>query len=173
MEYVLYAACVLLYARSRPLRQLIRSVSLGQKIMVLVVLVGLFAGQIIRKSHETYPLASWGMYATPASRISYDEYVGVRADGTEFEIPICDLVRVRDQHLAWLLTAQAWEIEANGDVELRQLYEDTLWSAWRSYRRRNPGDSAAMIRVYSVKFPVSEYKGREAIQRRLRWEIRP
>ena len=172
MQYVLYAACVFLYVRNRPLRQLFRSVSRRQRIVVWVFLVGLFAGQVIRKPRETYPFTNWGMYAGTKDRIAYDEYVGVRSDGSEFAVPIADLVRVRDQHLPWVLLQQAWEIEATGDPEVRQLYEETLRSAWRAYRRRHPDARATTIRVYSVRLDVTEYKGKDQLPRRLRWEIR-
>jgi len=173
MKYLLYAACAFLYARTRPLRQQFLAVGRAQQIVVVVIVGGFFYGQIARKVWRTYPLVSWGMYSGMADRVSYDEFVAVRADGSEFILPICDFVRTRDQRTGWLLRILASDVERTGDEDLRRRYDAALRSAWGLYHRRHPALEVSAIRVYAIDFPTAEFRGRSAITRRLRWEVRP
>ena len=173
MSYLLYAVCAAYLFRSRSFRRLVASATRAQKCVVVTVLIGFFGAQLIRKSQETYPFVSWSMYSRTSDHVRFDEYRGVRPDGTEFPLPVAQFVRTRDQRLAWLLVSYARQIERSGDEQLREIYTETLRAAWEIYRLRNPGVAATEIRVYAVDVPIAEYQNRDALPRRLRWTIEP
>ena len=130
----------------------------------------LIIGQLSQSNYSVYPLVYWGMYSKVDHSGQVYDYTGIRADGSEFRLPMTDLIRTHSKIFVWRLRSLAREINKAGSgaerARLEALYDEALQSAWTLYRSRalKPDEAIVAIRVRRAVVSARDFVDVEGVQ---------
>ena len=101
MKYLIYLFWITVYSRNSRIRWALDGISRGQRRFLLGLIVLLIIGQLSQSSYPIYPLVYWGMYSKVGHLGQVYDYTGIRADGSEFRLPMTDLIRTHSKSFVW------------------------------------------------------------------------
>lgn len=183
MKEVLYLLLLAYLLSIRPLRRLFSALSPSHRVFLVALFSTLFAVQWLEKKSDTYPFVYWGMYSDAGNVGTFFEFKGIRADGSEAEFPVADLLRVHSlrtcptpgKRLPWLLRSLGERRYFAPDEEKRRKLADTydrvVRSAWDVYRSRHPEADFVAVDVYMCEFRTDEYVNPSSIWRQRVWRV--
>jgi hypothetical protein len=171
MKYLIYLFWITVYARSEPIRRILGELSRKQR-RFLLVLVGLVViGQLTQSKYPVYPLVYWGMYSEMDDLGRVYGFSGVRRDGSEFRLPMTELIRTHSKRFVWRLRDLSRDQRRAGNDEerarLEAQYDQALRSAWALYRSRSSGEEIVTIRVRRAEVTVRGFLDPEGLQ----WDL--
>ena len=170
MKYLVYLFWITVYSRNSRIRWALDGISWGRRRFLLGLIALLMIGQLSQSTSSVYPLAYWGMYSNVDPSGPVYDYTGIRADGSEFRLPMTDLIRNHSKTFVWRLRSLAREINKAGSeaerARLETLYDDALQSAWTLYRSRalKPDEAIVAIRVRRAVVSTRDFVDVEGVQ---------
>ena len=173
MKYLIYLLWIVIYSRSGRIRWALDGVSRGQRCFLLGLIGLIVIGQLSQGKYSIYPLAYWGMYSRVDLSGPVYAYSGIRVDGSEFRLPMTDLLRTHSKRFVWRLRSLSHDIrKASSDRErarLEVLYDAALQSAWALYRSRTPNLAEEIVAIRVRRAVVSTHDFVDA--ERLHWDL--
>ena len=96
-----------------------------QRIVVVVLVVGLLGAQFVPTRPDVYPFTHWSMYTSPAETVTYTDYVLLDGDDEAGRLPVADIVPSAPRGFTSQLDGQVRAAE-EGDTEARQVVTTTI-----------------------------------------------
>jgi len=150
-DLLAYAAALALILRQPPLAALLRQLQPARRLLLLVLILAIPAGQVIHRSELTYPWVAWAMYTESYSGdVAYLDYSLVLADGSEVELPVVHMFN----RIGKKVLSQLRRLE---QADSLALCDRILLDLGHRFNREHPENPAVSIRIWDSVIPMAAH----------------
>lgn len=102
-----------------------RVLDVPQRIVLVVLVVGLLAAQFTPTRPDAYPFTHWSMYTNPSETVAYTDYVMLDGDDEVGRLPVSEIVPPAPR--GFMSQLDGWVRQAEeGDAEAGQVVSTTI-----------------------------------------------